>query len=51
MTAGRRRIELRAADVDVVSTTLAQFQPSIADATADVVARVRREVPIPHRPE
>jgi len=51
MTAGRRRIELRAAHVDVVTNTLAQFQPSIADASADVVTRVRREVPIPHRPE
>jgi hypothetical protein len=51
MTAGRRRIELRAAHIDVVASTLAEFQPSIADASDDVLADVRREVPIPHRPE
>ena len=51
MTSGRRRIELPADHIDFVKNTLAEFQPSIADASADVVARVRREVPIPHRPE
>ena len=51
MTAGRRRIELRTEHVGVVANTLAEFQPSIADASADVVARVRREVPIHHHPE
>jgi hypothetical protein len=50
MTAGRRRIELPAGHVDVVTETLAEFQPSIADASADVVSRVRLDVPIPHRP-
>jgi hypothetical protein len=50
MTSGRRRIELRVEHVDVVARTLAEFQPSIADASTDVVARVRREVPIPHHP-
>jgi hypothetical protein len=49
MTAGRRRIELRAEQVDTVSTTLRAFQPAITDAAPDIVALVKREVPIPHR--
>jgi hypothetical protein len=50
MTAGRRRIELPDDQVDVVATTLQEFQVSVADATADVLAMVREEVPIPRRP-
>ena len=49
MTAGRRRIELRAEQVDTVTTTLRAFQPAITEAAPDVVAWVKREVPIPHR--
>jgi hypothetical protein len=50
MTAGRRRIELPGDQVDVVAATLQEFQVSVADAAADVVAMVRREVPIPRHP-
>jgi hypothetical protein len=49
MTSGRRRIELGAEHVDVVTATLEEFQPGIAAAAPGVLARVRREVPIPHR--
>ena len=49
MTAGRRRIELRAEQIDTVTETLRAFQPAITDAAPEVVAMVRREVPIPHR--
>ena len=54
MTQGRRRIELRADQVDTVTTALREFQPGIADAATDVVAQVRQavfsqDVPIPRR--
>ena len=54
MTQGRRRIELRADQVDTVTAALREFQPGIADAAPDVVTQVRRSVlredgPIPHR--
>jgi hypothetical protein len=49
MTAGRRRIELPAEQVDAVTTALRQFQPGIVDAAPDVVAEIRKAVPIPHR--
>jgi hypothetical protein len=49
MTAGRRRIALRAQDVDTVTVVLRAFQPGIADAAPDVVAEVRSGVPIPPR--
>jgi hypothetical protein len=50
MTTGRRRIELRADQVDAVTTTLREFQPGIAAAAPDVVVRIRSAVPIPrHR--
>jgi hypothetical protein len=54
MTQGRRRIELRADQVDTVTAALREFQPGIADAATDVVAQVRlavfsQDVPIPHR--
>jgi len=50
MTTGRRRIELAAEQVDIVTATLREFQPAIADAAPEVVALVRREVPNPRRP-
>jgi len=54
MTQGRRRIELRADQVDTVTIALREFQPGIADAALDVVEEVRQTVhvqegPIPHR--
>jgi hypothetical protein len=49
MTAGRRRIELRADEVDTVTDALQTFQPTISDAAPAVLADVRRAVPIPHR--
>lgn len=49
MTSGRRRIELRAEHVDTVATTLREFQPGIAAAAPDVVAEIRKAVPIPRR--
>jgi hypothetical protein len=54
MTSGRRRIELRAEQIDTVSRALRAFQPGITDAAPDVVTMVRRtvldeEAPIPHR--
>jgi len=51
MTAGRRRIELDPSHVDAVAVVLDEFAPAIAGAAPTVVAEVRREVPIPHRPE
>jgi hypothetical protein len=48
MTAGRRRIELRAEHVDVVAAALVEVQPTIAEAAPDVVAAVREAVPIRH---
>jgi len=50
MTAGRRRIELRADHVDTVTATLHQFRPAIADAATGVVDAVRQATPIPRRP-
>jgi len=50
MTTGRRRIELAAEQVDIVTATLREFQPAIADAAPEVVALVRRKVPNPRRP-
>ena len=49
MTSGRRRIELRVEQVDTVTTALRAFQPGIVDAAPDVVAEIRKAVPIPHR--
>jgi hypothetical protein len=61
MTSGRRRIELRADQVETVASILRDFQRGIAASAPEVVASVRRtvdetvheeaEVPIPHRPE
>jgi hypothetical protein len=50
MTSGRRRIELGADQVDIVTATLREFQPGISDAAPEVVALVKREVPSPRRP-
>jgi len=50
MTAGRRRIELRAEHVDAVATALAEFQPSIAGRAPEVVSQVREWVPSHHLP-
>jgi hypothetical protein len=47
MTAGRRRIEVRASDVDTVARILGDFAPGIAAAAPGVVAEVRAAVPIP----
>ena len=53
MTSGRRRIELRAEQIDTVTTALRAFQPAIAHAAPAVLAMVRQTVidvegPIPH---
>jgi len=48
MTAGRRRIALRAEHVDVVAAALVAVQRSIGEAAPDVVASVKEAVPIPH---
>ena len=45
MTAGRTRIELSAAHVDLVAATLAEFQPAITAAAPDVVTHVRQAAP------
>jgi hypothetical protein len=50
MTAGRRRIELRAEHVDAVTHTLREFQPAVGAVAPTVVADVRAASPIPHRP-
>ncbi len=50
MTAGRRRIELRAEHVDVVATALTELQPGIVAAAPGVVAEVRRRAPNRHLP-
>jgi hypothetical protein len=50
MTIGRRRIEVRASDVDTVAHVLTDFAPDIARAAPQVVADVRKAVPIPRRP-
>jgi hypothetical protein len=50
MTLGRRRIELRASDVDTVALVLGAFAPEIARAAPGVVADVRKAVPIRLRP-
>jgi hypothetical protein len=44
MTAGRRRIELRAEHVDVVAGALTEFQPAITAHAPEVVARVRQAI-------
>jgi hypothetical protein len=51
MTAGRRRIEVKADDVPTVADTLARFASGIRAAAPEVVAEVRRVVPSLHRPE
>jgi hypothetical protein len=53
MTNGRRRIELPAEQVDIVTTALRDVQPGITDAATGVVTMVRLTVldaraPIPH---
>ena len=45
MTAGRRRIELRAEHVDLVAGALVEWQPGIAAAAPAVLAAVRQGVP------
>lgn len=50
MTAGRRRIELRAEHVDLVTSALVEWQPSITAAAPRVVQAVRRAVPSRHLP-
>jgi hypothetical protein len=50
MTAGRRRIELRAEHVDLVASALGEWQPSITVAAPRVVEAVRRAVPSRHLP-
>jgi hypothetical protein len=50
MTAGRRRIEVRAADVDTVTAVLESFAPAIAAAAPGVLADVRQAVPSHHLP-
>lgn len=44
MTGGRRRIELRVDEIDVVADTLRSFQAGIAADAPEVVATVRRTV-------
>jgi hypothetical protein len=51
MTTGRRRIEVRASEVDAVATVLTEFAPGIAAAAPAVLAEVKQAVPTPHRPE
>jgi hypothetical protein len=50
MTAGRRRIELRAEHVDLVASALVECQSSITAAAPRVVQAVRRAVPSRHLP-
>ena len=50
MTAGRRRIEVRASEVDSVALVLDTFAPAIATAARAVLDEVRRAVPNPHHP-
>ena len=50
MTAGRRRIEVRASEVDSVALVLDKFAPAIATAAPAVLDEVRRAVPSPHHP-
>jgi hypothetical protein len=46
MTLGRRRIEVRAADVATIARVLTEFAPDITRAAPAVVAEVREAVPI-----
>ncbi len=50
MTAGRRRIEVRASEVDSVALVLDEFAPAIAASAPAVVDEVKRAVPSPHHP-
>ena len=50
MTAGRRRIELRVEQVDLVAGALTEWQPGIVAAAPDVVRAVRQAVPNHHLP-
>ncbi|MDQ1432545.1 MAG: hypothetical protein QOF40_3147 [Actinomycetota bacterium] len=50
MTAGRRRIELRAEHVDLVTSALVERQPSITAVAPRVVQAVRQAVPSHHLP-
>jgi hypothetical protein len=50
MTAGRRRIELRAEHVELVASALVECQPTIAAAAPGVVREVRQGVPSHHLP-
>jgi hypothetical protein len=49
MTAGRRRIELHASEVQSVTRVLDDFAPAISAAAPAVLAAVKQAVPIPRR--